>query len=549
MAATRRLFATILGWSCACAATPERATGPTAGSSGGPGTAATGGTDRPGTASTTAGPTTAAADTGNASTSGPKFDVAIDGGLPPVDESTCAAAAAALSSAGCAFAPIVANQNWTRTWGLAVGNPQAVPAQVTWTGLDGALLDEATIAPGTMHVFTLEGNSPQLAVHQSSLDTQVTLQAMRLESDVPVVAYQFTPYADSQVASSDASLLLPEHAWDDDYYVVNYANDGTPWLIVVAMTDGTEVTVTAPATFEGITQPAPGIPPLSAGQSFTTTLDARMVLRLIPSQVAPNVDLTGFRVQSTADVAVFAGTPSMSIPGPGMNFYKDYLEEQLPPVSTWGTEVVGVKFRERGGEVDLYRFVASEDGTVIQLSGDVTDTITLDAGEFAQVATAGSFVATSDTPFLAAHFLTSQDQTTGPKDPVAYPGEGESGNCIPGGGNTTLLGDPTYAVLVPSDQFRTDYVFLAPATYAWDSLTVVAPAAAWDALRLDGAPLPVPGEPVAGGPWARASFPITDGVHTITGTTPVGIEVYGYDCGVAYAYPGGLRLAKINPAG
>ena len=30
--------------------------------------------------------------------------------------------------------------------------------------------------------------------------------------------------------------------------------------------------------------------------------------------------------------------------------------------------------------------------------------------------------------------------------------------------------------------------------------------------------------------------------HTITGTAPFALLVYGYDCDVSYAYPGGLNL-------
>ncbi|RMG99060.1 MAG: hypothetical protein D6705_04265 [Deltaproteobacteria bacterium] len=480
---------------------------------------------------------------------GPKFDVAVDAGLPPPDETTCEAAAEARSSAGCRFAPVVANQNWTRTYGVAVGNVGTDDAHVVLYDRFGAVLEQATVPPASMEVFTLEGNSQVLSDHQSPIETAVHLQALRLESDVPVVAYQFTPYADSQVASSDASLLLPDHAWDDDYVAVNFANDGVPWILVVSLDDGNEVTVQAPTSFSGLTAPGAGIPALGAGQSFSVQLDAQQALRVITSSVDPSVDLTGFRVTSTAPVAVFVGSPSISIPGPGMNFYKDYLEEQLLPVAAWGTHYVAAKFRERGGETDLYRIVAAEDGTVVELSGDVQATYPLDAGAFVQVASSGGFEATANHPFLVAHFLTSQDQTVGPKDPVAYPGEGQSGNCQTGGANSTYLGDPAMSILVPTEQYRRRYVFLTPATYAWDSLTVVAPSGTIGDILLDGGPITATPVPVGGGPWSRASFAVGDGVHVIEGPAGFGIEAYGYDCAIAYAYPGGMRVEKINPAG
>jgi hypothetical protein len=83
-------------------------------------------------------------------------------------------------------------------------------------------------------------------------------------------------------------------------------------------------------------------------------------------------------------------------------------------------------------------------------------------------------------------------------------------------------------------------------TYAWDMLTVVAPLAGWGTIALDGAPLPDPTDLGAGG-LGYARFLIPDGPHDIRSpTTKFGLEVYGYDCRISYAYPGGLSLGEIN---
>jgi hypothetical protein len=126
-----------------------------------------------------------------------------------------------------------------------------------------------------------------------------------------------------------------------------------------------------------------------------------------------------------------------------------------------------------------------------------------------------------------------------------YPGDGQSGNCG-WDGQTTQLGDPAIDYLVPVDQFRYNYTFLTPATYAWDMMTVIAPEAKWGELTLDGAPLA--DQPTALGVdgWAYARFLVEDGPHEISADTPFGIDVYGYDCRISYAYPGGLNLRKIN---
>lgn len=136
-----------------------------------------------------------------------------------------------------------------------------------------------------------------------------------------------------------------------------------------------------------------------------------------------------------------------------------------------------------------------------------------------------------------------------PKNEVEYPGEGQSGNCF-GSESSSLVGDPAITFLPPVDQFRSDYTFLTPATYAWDFMTVVALESEWDLVELDGAPLPMVGPtPIGASGYAYASFALEDGSHTIHGDARVGIEVYGYDCAISYAYPGGLSLQHINPEG
>jgi hypothetical protein len=39
--------------------------------------------------------------------------------------------------------------------------------------------------------------------------------------------------------------------------------------------------------------------------------------------------------------------------------------------------------------------------------------------------------------------------------------------------------------------------------------------------------------------YKRARISLTDGTHSVVGTEPVGISVYGYDQYVSYGYPGG----------
>lgn len=494
-----------------------------------------------------ASPTTGAVDDsdGGATGEGPKFDVAIsDGGLGS-DESTCAGVATILSSAGCLFAPWVGISLADEPWAVVAANSGQAPANVTLTSKDGVELEAATVQPGELHVFELTPEDPLLHDHINLESTHIETKAMRLESDVPIVAYQFTPYSSSDVASSDASLLLPAHVWGTDYLTALYANDGQPWVTVLSLEDDNEVTITAPESLVGQTLAGAGLVEFAPGQAQQVVLGAQQILKIRDNGLT---DFTGFRVQSSKPVAVTVGAPTMSIPGPASLEWRDYLEEQVPPRVTWGTRYVAAKFHERGGEDDLYRFVADQDGTTITLSDGVSDVLALDAGEFADVATAASFVADGDKPFLVEHLMFSQAMTHGPKDDAEFPGGGQSGNCF-GGADTTHVGDPSITFLAPVDQFRDDYTFLTPETFAWDFLTVVAKQSSWDMIELDGAPLPVGPTPIGGSGYARGSFAIADGPHVIAGNAAFAIEVYGYDCHISYAYAGGLNLQAINPPG
>lgn len=523
---------------------PPTSTEPGSGSSDAPTTTGATGTGATSSATTEAPGT---------SSGGIKYDLGAmpdlgGGDTGPVDESTCEQAAMNLTSAGCLFAPTVGDANATLPWAVVAANTSgAADANVTLYAASGEVIEAATVAPGQLHTFILPAQSQQLFAHAMQSFTGITKTSLRLESDVPVVAYQFAPYSSSQVATADASLLLPAHAWGTDYLVPSYHNDdfSDSWVSVVSLVDGNQVTVEMPMGMLGGTSGGGPIPGLMAGGSTTQTVDAQEVMRIVSPGNGP-ADFTGMRVSSTGPVAVITGSPAMSLPGPGFNAFKDYLEEQIPPRTAWGKDYAVVKFRPRSVEGDLYRFIADKDGTVLTLTGGVQAEVQLDEGEFHELVTAESFRVEGTEAFLVAHYMLSQDQTIGAKDEALYPGPFISKNCDFPNPGTTELGDPAITFIPPTAQYRYNYTFLTPETYAWDMMTVVAPLAGWASIQLDGAPLPDPTDLGAGG-LGYARFLIPDGTHDIRSqTTKFGIEVYGYDCRISYAYPGGLSLGEIN---
>jgi hypothetical protein len=164
-------------------------------------------------------------------------------------------------------------------------------------------------------------------------------------------------------------------------------------------------------------------------------------------------------------------------------------------------------------------------------------------------------LAESDQPIHVVQVMASQDAANVPRG-------------LPGG-------DPSMLIVPPREQFRPDYVFLTPDKYAFDFVTVVAPADA--EVWLDDAPLDTqlcqirPTDGLTD--EERGNDPITfltytcqlsfatvnpdtgdvspgmqnDGVHRITATQPVGVTVFGFDAYVSYAYAGGTELRELAP--
>jgi hypothetical protein len=134
-------------------------------------------------------------------------------------------------------------------------------------------------------------------------------------------------------------------------------------------------------------------------------------------------------------------------------------------------------------------------------------------------------------------------------------------------------GDPSLLVVPPREQFRSTYVFLTPDKYAFDFVTVVAPAEA--EVILDNTPLdeeicdvkPTDGltaEERGEAPVelltyrCQLSFPTidpdsgeilpgdqNDGVHRIVSQAPIGVTVFGFDRYVSYAYAAGTELREL----
>lgn len=406
----------------------------------------------------------------------------------------------------------------------------------------------------------------------------LTSRAYRITSNVPLVAYQFNPLDNVDVFSNDASLLIPTSAIDREYLVMGWpqtiADTDDPatdfhrnlraFLTIVGIEPGTDVTVTVATDVVGSDQ----IPAMAAGDTRTFNLGPFDVLNLETGDYG--ADFTGSRVVADRDVVVFSGSEASDVPHvPDLSTRRccaDHLEHQLFPVSTAGTHYVAARTPHRtpavlaaGGDVSVvdepeyFRILATQDNTLVVTSmPPPDDRFTLDTGEHVTLEAWCDFEINGSAPIFVGQFTASQ-ATTG------------LDLQIPGG-------DPSFILLPPVEQWRSNYVFLTPNQYAFDFIIVVAPPNT--PVLLDTVPLPDQCEvdqavcqnspdPTAYVIYrCQLSFPIVDtslpypenvepgvqddGYHVLTADVPVGLVVYGFDSHVSYGYAGGLDLKLIN---
>ncbi len=451
------------------------------------------------------------------------------------------------SSLGCRFYAIdtalIASSSWW-PFGVSVGNPWSVPAIVTIEDMRGPGLREIItfeVPPYSSELIKINGDRGVLDLEDHPIEDEGVnvAGAFRVTSDTPVTAMQINPVGGGATAVSEASLLLPVVALDTAYIALGYegAAGGIPgWISIVATEDDT--TVTTPAGM--------------------ATLDEFDVFHYKDYKEQGNQgDVTGVRVDADKPVAVFSGSNCAFVPA-GLSFC-DHLEEQLFPLSTWGTEYVGARHPKRipddnpDDELVYWRVVAAVDGTEVEFEPPVAGvggTIDLlAAGDWAEFATTENFVARSDDPFLLVQYMSGCMQVhQGP------------GACFEA---YKASGDPYMLQMVPVDQWLSKVPFVTDESYPRDFAVFareIGTEIDLDCLGLipDDHFVPIPGTNYEVGhvdldlrdredpeidPNPDGEGDCVDGQQFATSDAPIGLFVGGVDFAASYGYPAGMGLA------
>ncbi|MBN1611798.1 MAG: IgGFc-binding protein, partial [Polyangiaceae bacterium] len=317
-----------------------------------------------------------------------------------------------------------------------------------------------------------------------------------------------------------------------------------------------------------------GLPEVLAGGQLDVELGPFDVLNLETDGF--NADFTGSLVEADQPIVVFSGSEASDAP-----FFQtlsqrrccaDHLEEQLDPVRTAGKRFVATVSPNRtqavsaaGGDVgpvtqpEYFRVIAStEGGAVVTTTLEDQPIIHLSGrGAYADIESTRHFMLESDHSIMLGSVSPSQDAAGVPRG-------------MPGG-------DPSFLLVPPVEQFRSNYVFLTPDKYGFDFVRIIAPPGAivvFDNQALEDIPgctaAPADGldarargtpDPPFVVHTCQLSFPRirlndsgdseldpgtqNDGVHRIESSSPLGVLVDGFDSYVSYAYAAGTELMQI----
>lgn len=512
-------------------------------------------------------------------------DAGKTGGVP----ATCTEAIEQQSYIGCEYWPTVTSNAGLYDafeFAIAAANPGKGNDALVTVERNGAVVAQFSVAPGQLQVMPLpwvdelKGND---AAGDGSGITSVLSKggAYKVTSNFPIVLYQFNPL-EFQLASTpadcpnaaalggcysftnDASLLLPKTVLREEYYVMSYPTlhigfaafsswYNLPGFVAITATeDGTTVQVTSTASVRSGT----GVAALNAGGTGTYTLDAGDVVMLQsgtppatltnqpgqPCVVDPtqgldlcpsgkDFDLTGSHIVSDKPVSVIGGHDCTFVPY--SSFACDHIEESIFPVDALGQDLVVTAPRSvlsaedapPGVADNMYlRVLSAADGNTITFDPAVSPSVTLNAGQWVEVGPIAQDVRVkAGNRILVGQYMV---------------GENFTGMSVGGG-------DPSMAIAIPTEQYRVEYTFFAPATYTYNFVNVVAPPGA--TITIDGAAIAASEfSPIGNSGLSVARHAVTGGSHSMIGDANFGISVYGYGSYTSYWYPGGLNLEDVT---
>ena len=366
-----------------------------------------------------------------------------------------------------------------------------------------------TLSPFSSSDFTVSAGDVTVIQLQDTVsitnNDSREFKGINITAEDPVTVYAMS----RDTVKTDAFLAIPVDSLGTEYIVQSYKNtpievsDGGTEFAVVGTEDGTNVTVTLSEDTLGH----------FAGVPYGFTLNEGEVYYLYNTVTAHPADLSGSFVSADRRVAVIGAHRCANVPSGEL--YCDYIAEQLPPITSWGKEFIITPLAGRTGG-DTYRFMASENNTVIYLDGVSITASPLNKGDFYEAIIDGAGHITTTGRVLAVQYAHSTD----------YDGE---------------TGDPFMMIVPPVEQYLEKYTVYTPQLgFSGNYLNLVVNNADAGSVSVDGVFIDASNYTTIGASgYSAARLSVGEGPHNIEGSLPLLTGVYGFNFTESYGYPGG----------
>ncbi len=359
---------------------------------------------------------------------------------------------------------------------------------------------------------------------------------------------EVTVYAHSQaVTTSDAFLVLPTDVLGKEYLVLTYKSDGAGYnnyrndfvetesstpsqFLIVASEDNTKVTInpSQPTHVNGLTR-------------HTITLNQGEVY-LVQAKINTNskfTDLSGSEVLSDKPIAIFAGQQRATIPVEISSLTsRDCVIEEILSVDKWGKNAFVIPYKQPQNQSslgsDLYRIIAALDNTEVYVNGNLF--VVLDRGQVIEDEIRSALNIEATGPILVAEFKKTSQES-----------------------QSNRLGDPFMMIVPPKEQFMTNYSVIN--TQAYENQTSGSPSPVYqehyiaivaidstkNKINIDGNPISaILFNKINTSSYSYANVEVSEGAHTISSPSKIGVYVYGYGRANSYGYTGGMMLKILD---
>jgi len=356
----------------------------------------------------------------------------------------------------------------------------------------------------------------------------ITNKVINIAATVPVSAYGCT----REFATSDCTIFYPTSVLGTDYRAL-YAKTGIQslpeYLTLVSGNQALTVTLTATQAMNTSVKNFTG-----AGDTYTISIPANDVYYITAS--AALGDFSGMEISSSGQLSLFDGAQceNFSSTFSGSGGACDASVQMVPPISGWGNSFYSDNYDNSGSTGSGYRFTTNTNNTVVTVSGDVSGTYTINAG---QVVTLSAFANTGSSP--------NQSISITATHPILVGHYMFNGSYTSLGGTDT--GDPSMAYIPPFAQYLSSYTVVSPTGFKASFLGLVVPSSDVSNTTVDGSLVSSSSfRQISGTTWYTAQLQVNTGTHTLSAPLAFGVEIYGADSYDSYAYSGGQNFAALN---